>query len=60
MARRNRTPSSSLTEAGELGCRRVRESIEIEGTMVCSSPAFAQQGSTAGLFVLYDQPGRRT
>src|SRR6185295_3998941 len=28
--------------------------------MVCSSPAFAQQGSTAGLFVLYDQPRRRT
>jgi hypothetical protein len=60
MARRNRTPSSALTEAGGTGCSRVRESIEIEGTMVCSSPAFAQQGSTAGLFVLYDQQREQT
>jgi len=66
MARRNRTPSSALTEAGELDvavCEsaRVNRDRRYDGLFSPAfAPAFAQQGSTAGLFVLYDQPRRRT
>jgi hypothetical protein len=62
MARRNRTPSLALTEAGGLDvavCEsaRVNRDRRYDGLF---SPAFAQQGSTAGPFVLYEQPRRTT